>query len=174
MKNKAISEDRKQYLRKVKAKKVVVIVTQLAIVLGFIILWEILANANVIDSFITSQPSRVWETLTNLSQNDLLKHIGITSLETIIGFLTGTILRYFNCNCFMVVTISTKSSRTVFSSVKLSAKSLFGSYHYYMGGSGNASYYCDGNLHFSYCNHIRNFKWFSKYRQRKNKNGKNI
>ena len=59
MKNKAISEDRKQYLRKVKAKKVVVIVTQLAIVLGFIILWEILANANVIDSFITSQPSRV-------------------------------------------------------------------------------------------------------------------
>ena len=73
MKNKAISEDRKQYLRKVKAKKVVVIVTQLAIVLGFIILWEILANANVIDSFITSQPSRVWETLTNLSQNDLLK-----------------------------------------------------------------------------------------------------
>ena len=37
MKNKAISEDRKQYLRKVKAKKVVVIVTQLAIVLGFII-----------------------------------------------------------------------------------------------------------------------------------------
>lgn len=118
MKNKAISEDRKQYLRKVKAKKVAVIVTQLAIVLGFIILWEILANANVIDSFITSQPSRVWETLTNLSQNDLLKHIGITSLETIIGFLTGTILRYFNCNCFMVVTIFSKSSRTVFSSVK--------------------------------------------------------
>lgn len=118
MKNREISEDRKQYLRKVKTKKVVIIVTQLAIVLGFIILWEILADANIIDSFITSQPSRVWETLTNLSQNDLLKHIGITSLETIIGFLTGTILRYFNRNYFMVVTILSKGSRTIFSGTK--------------------------------------------------------
>ena len=39
-----------------------------------------------------SQPSRIWHTLLDLSSNDLLRHLGITYLETIIGFLSGTIL----------------------------------------------------------------------------------
>ena len=116
--NNSLSQERKQYIKHNRKRKILVLITQVVILIGFLAIWEILANMNVIDSFITSQPSRVWETLTNLSQNDLLKHIGITSLETIIGFLIGTILRYFNCNCFMVVTIFSKSSRTVFSSVK--------------------------------------------------------
>ncbi len=92
MKNENISNDRKKYLRKLKKDKISVIVVQIALVLGLIILWEVLANAKIIDSFIMSQPSRIWETLVNLSSNGLLTHIGITCFETIVGFLSGAVL----------------------------------------------------------------------------------
>ena len=92
MKNENISDDRKKYLQKQIKDKVLVIVAQISLVLGFIILWEVLANAKIIDSFIMSQPSRIWDTLVNLSSNGLLEHIGITCFETIVGFLSGAII----------------------------------------------------------------------------------
>lgn len=92
MKNENVSEDRKKYLQKQIKDKVLVIIAQIALVLGFIILWEVLANAKIIDSFIMSQPSRIWDTLVNLSSNGLLEHIGITCFETLVGFLSGAVL----------------------------------------------------------------------------------
>ena len=44
----------------------------------------------IIDSFITSSPSRIWNTFINLASNELLKHIKVTVQETIIGFGIGT------------------------------------------------------------------------------------
>ena len=87
-----ISEERKQYLKKQKQEKIAVLGTQIAIVVIFIVAWEILANMGIIDSFIASQPSRIAKTFLNLSQNDLLEHLGVTCLETIIGFISGSIL----------------------------------------------------------------------------------
>ena len=93
MKNKeVISEDRKKYLKKIKKKKVIILSAQILILVGFIIVWELLANRGIIDSFITSQPSRILDTFLNLSSNDLLKHIGVTTYETVVGFLLGTFL----------------------------------------------------------------------------------
>lgn len=92
MKDKNISQDRKKYLQKQRTSKVLVILVQILLVLGLIVLWEVLANAKIIDSFIMSQPSRIWNTLINLSQNGLLEHIGITCFETIVGFLSGAVL----------------------------------------------------------------------------------
>ena len=46
--------------------------------------------SGVIDSFIMSKPSRIVKTFMNLSENGLLKHLGTTCYETIIGFLIGT------------------------------------------------------------------------------------
>ncbi len=92
MYNTNISEDRKKYLRKIRKGKISVIVTQLLILLIFIIGWEILANKGIIDSFITSQPSRILETFLNLSSNGLLKHLGVTLTETLIGFISGVVL----------------------------------------------------------------------------------
>ncbi len=55
--------------------------------------WEIAGNLGWIDPFIMSQPSRILKSLANLYANgDLLKHVGISCLETIIGFLLGTIV----------------------------------------------------------------------------------
>ncbi len=92
MDKKEISLERKQYLKKIKKKKYLILLTQISILVGFLALWEFLANKNIIDSFITSQPSRILTTFLNLSSNDLLKHIWVTSYETIVGFLLGTLL----------------------------------------------------------------------------------
>ena len=92
MDKKEISLERKQYLKKIKQKKSLILLTQISILVGFLALWEFFANKNIIDSFITSQPSRILTTFLNLSSNDLLKHIWVTSYETIVGFLLGTVL----------------------------------------------------------------------------------
>lgn len=92
MQKKSKSNERKQYLRKITITKVSVLATQIILVILFIVLWEVLANKGVIDSFITSQPSRMLKTFMNLSQNGLLGHLGITCYETIVGFLAGAFL----------------------------------------------------------------------------------
>ncbi len=86
-----ISIDRKRYLKKIKVNKVLVLVTQIGILVAFIGIWELLANQGIIDSFITSQPSRIVKTFLNLSSNDLLEHLKITLIETLTGFTLGTI-----------------------------------------------------------------------------------
>ena len=51
-----ISEDRRKYLRKIKLRKIQILSTQIFLIIAFIVLWEILAETGMIDSFITSQP----------------------------------------------------------------------------------------------------------------------
>ena len=92
MQKKNNSKERKKYLKKIRLTKILVLFTQITIAVAFVALWEILANKGIIDSFITSQPSRMVKTFMNLSQNGLLKHLGVTCYETIVGFLSGTIL----------------------------------------------------------------------------------
>lgn len=88
----AISQDRKKYLRKIKVNKIKILAVQIAILIIFIALWEILANTGKIDNFITSQPSRILRTFLDLSSNNLLEHLRITCIETIVGFLLGTVM----------------------------------------------------------------------------------
>lgn len=92
MDNKNISEDRKKYLRKIRINKITVLITQIFVLIAFIILWEVLAEAKVINSFITSSPSRILDTFMNIKSNNLMMHLWVTAYETIIGFLAGTIL----------------------------------------------------------------------------------
>lgn len=92
MREKNISVDRQKYLRKLKLKRIAILGTQIGILFAFIIIWELLANLKIIDSFITSQPSRIFNTFINLYSNDLLKHLGVTFYETLVGFVGGTIL----------------------------------------------------------------------------------
>lgn len=93
MKNKILlSDSRKKYLKNIRKRKFIILFAQLALLIGFILIWEISANLGYIDSFITSKPTRIVETFMNLTSNDLLKHIGVTAYETVIGFLVGTFL----------------------------------------------------------------------------------
>lgn len=87
-----VSKERKQYLRKKKYKRSLILLTQIAILVGFLAIWEVLADKKIIDSFIMSQPSRIWNTFMNLSSNNLIEHIKVTVYETIVGFSVGTVL----------------------------------------------------------------------------------
>lgn len=92
MKNKPVSNEREVYLKKLQSRKHWILAAQVGLLVVFIALWEILAQIGIIDSFITSQPSRVVKTILNLSSNDLLMHLGVTCSETLIGFISGVFL----------------------------------------------------------------------------------
>ncbi len=94
MKNKQpISQEHQMYLKKVKLRKYSILTTQLLILIIFFVVWEVLADLNIIDPFITSQPSRIVGSLANLYREGVLfYHIRVTCLETIVGFLLGTTL----------------------------------------------------------------------------------
>lgn len=91
-KERLISIDRKLYLKGLRKKKSVVLFFQIFILISFLTIWEFTATNGIIDEFITSKPSRILDTFMNLTSNDLLKHIAVTTHETLIGFLIGTTL----------------------------------------------------------------------------------
>ena len=63
--NNVISKDRETFLRNKKKKKNKILFTQLSILIGFIILWELLGKLGIINPFITSMPSRIVNTIAN-------------------------------------------------------------------------------------------------------------
>lgn len=99
------SREHKLYLRKKKVRKILVIFTQVLLAVLLITIWELLAKYKVINTFITSSPSKVLSTIISLyNDNNLFNNIWTTiyetlisfSLGTIIGIITATILWYFN------------------------------------------------------------------------------
>lgn len=84
--------EREKYLRDKKRRKRLVILSQIGLLLIFIILWEVLANVGIIDSFITSKPTKIIRTFFKMLSEDLLYHVGVTCFETLVGFILGTLL----------------------------------------------------------------------------------
>lgn len=168
MYEKNISEDRKQYLRKVRKNKISVILTQICILIIFILGWEILANKGLIDSFITSKPSRIYETFLNLSCNGLLTHLGITLVETLIGFISGVILGVIIAICLWWSPFLSKVSEPYLVVLNSLPKVALRTSNNYLGRCWNGSYCNYGIGNFAYCNYLRNIKWFHEYRQRIN------
>lgn len=92
MRNNRVLSVRENYLRTQKRNKRIIKLTQLFILLGLIILWEVLATIGIIDSFITSRPSEIVDTFVEMTSENLFLHIGITCFETLVGFVLGTTL----------------------------------------------------------------------------------
>ena len=90
------SSEHKEFIRKEKVTKNAVIISRIIILAAIFLLWEAAANLKWIDPFIMSQPTRIVQTIINLSKDgSLFLHTGVTIYETIIGFLSGTILGTF-------------------------------------------------------------------------------
>lgn len=87
-----MSDERKKYLRKVKMQKVIILGSQVLLLIVFLGLWEFAADKGMIDSFITSSPSRIAKTFANFSSNNLFEHIKVTCYETVVGFTLGTVM----------------------------------------------------------------------------------
>ena len=78
------------YLKKIRKDKIIVFTFRFLIICLFLIIWEILARINLINTFLFSSPSRIINTL--ISNKDLFKHIGVTLYEVFISFSLATIL----------------------------------------------------------------------------------
>ena len=88
-----MSFEHKEYLKKKKKEKILIIISQILIFISIILLWEILAKTNKINTFLTSSPSLIINTINNLfNSNNLFNHIFITTYETIISFILSTLI----------------------------------------------------------------------------------
>lgn len=91
-----MSNEHLLYLKKIKRNKIIITISQISLLIGFIILWEVLSRLKIIDSFIFSSPTRVLNTLiTLIKNNNLFAHIYTTTVEVIISFTLSFIIAFF-------------------------------------------------------------------------------
>lgn len=91
-----MSKEQKQYLRKQRLEKIIVFSIQTFIILTFLYIWEYLSSHKIINPFIFSSPSRIFETIHTLYlSGDLFLHITTTFYETIIAFILGISIGFF-------------------------------------------------------------------------------
>ena len=82
------SKERLKYFKKRKKEKIFVFSMQILLFIAFIFLWELFARLKIINTFLTSSPSKIITTLVNLyNTNNLFNHISITVYETILSFV---------------------------------------------------------------------------------------
>ena len=87
------SEEHTLYLKKIKRKNHIIRLSQILIITLFIIIWQLLADFKLINTFIFSSPKDVLNTIITLfKQGNLFNHIGVTIYETIISFSLGTLI----------------------------------------------------------------------------------
>ena len=83
------------YLRSVRKKNIFVNVARLVILLCFLLIWELSAQLEWVNPFITSSPSRIAKTIAELYRNgSLFHHVGTTLWETLAGFAIAVVLGY--------------------------------------------------------------------------------
>ncbi len=89
------SPEHVKFIKKVKRDNTFIFIMRFVILFTLLGLWELFAFVGIIDSFITSSPSKIVRTIISLfNENDLPYHIAITLYETILGFLIAVVLGY--------------------------------------------------------------------------------
>lgn len=81
------------YLKNKHKKRKKIVFWQLAIVVLFILLWEVLARLDVINTFLLSSPSAIVKLFVDyLKDGSIFTHIAVSVWETVLGFAIGTVL----------------------------------------------------------------------------------
>lgn len=87
------SKEHIKYLKKIRNEKILIISIQFLIIITFLIIWQLLSDYNITNTFLSSSPKEIIKTIIKLSKDKiLLKHINITLYETIISFIITSIL----------------------------------------------------------------------------------
>lgn len=90
------SNEHKKYLKKLKKNKIIILSIQIGIFISFILVWQLLADYKLINTFISSSPKNVLNTIINLhNTNNLYPHIWVTIYETLISFSLSTFIGIF-------------------------------------------------------------------------------
>ena len=73
--------------------KYLVLLYQALFIIGFIALWELFAQLNILNTFLFSSPSSIIKLILDYFKNgELLRHINISVFETLLGLIIGTTL----------------------------------------------------------------------------------
>jgi NitT/TauT family transport system permease protein len=89
----ALSSQRASYLAALRRRQRRIRFWQISLLAGFFLLWELSCLLGLSDGFLTSSPSRMAVSFFNLCRGgEVLRHVGISCLETVIGFTLGTVL----------------------------------------------------------------------------------
>ena len=87
------SKEHNDYLKKLRREKIIVIFFQILIIVSFLIIWELLVKFKLINTFLSSSPVKVVETILSLlKDNSLFHHIWITTYETLVSFLIASVI----------------------------------------------------------------------------------
>lgn len=86
------SKEHIKFIKREMHKNIFVRMMQIIILLIFIAVWQLLADLELINTFISSSPSKVINTIITLHKSDLYHHIFVTVYETIISFGLGTLI----------------------------------------------------------------------------------
>lgn len=162
--NLVMSKERKKYLKNIKKNKYLVFITQVGLLITFLAIWEVLANYEIIDSFITSKPSQIYETFISLFSDNLLKHVWVTTYETLVGFLLGTFLGIIIAIILWWSEFISKVAEPYLVVLNSLPKVALRTSNNNMGRSRNTGNYNYGNINITNSNNIRKFKWIYKNR----------
>ena len=85
------------WLRRERRNRLTIRGAQLALLVAFLVLWEILPRAQIINPLFTSYPSAIWPTFIDMlkatpQQPSILAHTWATVLATVIGFTAAMLL----------------------------------------------------------------------------------
>ncbi len=84
------------FLKRRKKEKRIIRFFRVSIILTFILMWELFARLEIINTFLYSSPSLVCKTLFDLFKSgELLRHVGITLIEVFISFFVASSLGIF-------------------------------------------------------------------------------
>lgn len=87
------SEEYKKFLKKIKRDSFLVLFTQVLIIILFFVVWQILANKNLVNTFLVSSPDMVLNTIIDLiKSNNFWNHIFTTLYEIILSFIIGNLI----------------------------------------------------------------------------------
>ena len=87
------SLEHKQYLNKLRREKIIINISRLLIFITFLIIWEMLSRYKVINTFLFSSPSIIYNTCFNLFKEfNLFRHINVTLYEVLISFIITNII----------------------------------------------------------------------------------
>lgn len=95
MHKKSFSDEHIKFMKKQKIENFKVKLFQIGIIIFLIVIWELMSNFNLIDSFLISSPSRILHTIIDLNlRGELWKNVFVTILETFSGFVLGTTIGF--------------------------------------------------------------------------------
>ena len=103
-----MSDERKIYLKRIKRNNIIINIIRCLLFILLLVIWELLSKYKLIDVFMFSSPSRIFNTIINLyKDNNLFIHIFTTLYEIIISFILGSIIGFIiSCILYLNKTLN--------------------------------------------------------------------